>query len=58
MYKTNAVYFGQQNGGSVFHGGNNWPLRGGKSTVWEGGTRVPTFVWGSMLENRAYVNNE
>ncbi|KAH9488859.1 hypothetical protein Btru_059293 [Bulinus truncatus] len=39
------LIFTSDNGGHPYMGGNNWPLRGGKSSIWEGGTRVPTFVY-------------
>lgn len=30
-------------------GGNNWPLRGGKYSSWEGGTKVPAFISGGVV---------
>ena len=40
-------------------GANNWPLRGAKTTFWEGGTRGAAFVWSKdLLTKTGYVNNE
>ena len=48
-----------QNGGPVNGGANNWPLRGAKTTFWEGGTRGAAFVWSkNLLTKTGYVNNE
>jgi len=37
------VLFTSDNGGTT--NGMNTPLRGGKTTTWEGGMRVPTIAW-------------
>lgn len=54
MHKNTLIIFLSDNGATPFAAGNNWPLRGGKSTLWEGGTRVPSFIWGNMIKK---VNN-
>lgn len=38
------VLFFSDNGGPIAQGGRNTPLRGGKGSVWEGGTRVPAVL--------------
>merc|ERR1719247_1653861 len=41
------------NGGPIYYsgccGGNNWPLKGGKLSNWEGGIRVNAFVTGGLV---------
>ena len=52
------IIFTSDNGGQTRHGSSNWPLRGNKATVFEGGVRGTAFVWGSKLPKLNYDNNQ
>ena len=41
-YRDTVMVFMSDNGGA--EKGSNWPLRGGKNSVWEGGTKSVAFV--------------
>ena len=57
MWNDTLMVFTTDNGGPVTVGANNYPLRGSKHTVWEGGTRGSAFIHGTMLQKTGYVNN-
>lgn len=52
LWNDTLMTFMADNGGSVTlteNAANNWPLRGGKYSPWEGGIRVVAFVSGGYL---------
>jgi len=57
MWEDTLLVFTTDNGGPsetcAVQGSSNWPLRGGKCTVWEGGTRGMAFVHGAGLPRGA-----
>lgn len=58
---TNNTFllFFSDNGGPIHKAGSNWPLRGSKTTLWEGGTRSPSFIYApSMLRKSGSVYDE
>jgi arylsulfatase I/J len=57
MWDNTVFVFASDNGGPIYRygtpGGNNNPLRGGKASNFEGGIRVPAFVSGGYLPEKA-----
>jgi arylsulfatase B/arylsulfatase I/J len=52
LLQNTVVAFASDNGGCPRDGGSNWPLRGTKFSQYEGGVRVPAFLWSSTLQKR------
>ncbi|KAL3203309.1 hypothetical protein MRX96_041952 [Rhipicephalus microplus] len=61
MLENSVIVFSSDNGGAMWgHGrsrGFNWPLRGAKGRVWEGGTKVAAFVWSPLFARRRQQYN-
>ncbi|XP_074604994.1 arylsulfatase B-like [Brevipalpus obovatus] len=59
MLQNSIICFMSDNGGPAngFMGNfaSNWPLRGVKDTLWEGGVRVPALIWSPVLKKKSYV---
>jgi len=58
MYDNTIIVFVSDNGGMWSASGNNHPLRGVKSTLYEGGTLTPAFVHSPLLEQAGYINSD
>ncbi|XP_053373795.1 arylsulfatase B-like [Mercenaria mercenaria] len=55
LINDTLIIFTADNGGIPTASGNNYPLRGAKSTVFEGGTRAASFVVGSGIKSSGYT---
>ncbi|KAL7630204.1 UNVERIFIED_CONTAM: hypothetical protein RMT77_019655 [Armadillidium vulgare] len=62
MLKDSIIVFSADNGGSAGgyerSGASNWPLRGTKNSMWEGGVRGSAFIWSSLLKKPGRVSTE
>jgi len=52
IWDDTLLVFASDNGGNLRLIGNNWPLRGGKSSNYEGGVRATAFFYWSGLSNQ------
>jgi hypothetical protein len=58
LYDNSIIIMASDNGGSPIDGGNNYPLRGAKKTLFEGGQHVPAFIHSSkFISNNKATNH-
>ncbi|XP_052900354.1 arylsulfatase B [Anopheles moucheti] len=62
MLKDTIIVFSSDNGGAADgfndNAASNWPLRGAKNTLWEGGVRGAGFIWSPLLQNVSRVSHQ
>ena len=58
LLDNTVIIFTTDNGGQTKKGSSNWPLRGNKNTVFEGGVHGTAYVWGANLPKLNYDNQQ
>jgi arylsulfatase A-like enzyme len=62
MLENSIIIFSTDNGGPAagfnLNAASNFPLRGVKNTLWEGGIRGAGFIWSPLLKERQRVSNQ
>lgn len=58
LWQDTLLIFTTDNGGQVLYGGDNWPLRGWKGSLWEGGIKAVGFVHGQMIKKNGTISKE
>lgn len=62
ILSNSIIIFSTDNGGPAagfnLNAASNFPLRGVKNTLWEGGLRGAGFIWSPLLKTRQTVSNQ
>ncbi|XP_053678592.1 arylsulfatase B [Anopheles nili] len=62
MLENSIIVFSTDNGGPADgfndNAASNWPLRGVKNTLWEGGVRGAGLIWSPLLQNVSQVSHQ
>ncbi|XP_071453500.1 arylsulfatase B-like [Hetaerina americana] len=62
MLDNSIIIFTTDNGGAAagfdMNAASNWPLRGGKRTLWQGGTRGAALIWSPFFKKSGRVSEQ